>query len=130
MDPKRILVVDDDSEILDLIRVTLQRDGWTIFESQGSEAAWNLWHELTLKPHVALLDMNISNRSDGIALARRLRAADPCLQIVIISGFFDDAERYPGEFYYVDKPFQLSELVVVCNTMFRYQKAECQTRNC
>lgn len=130
MEPKRILVVDDDSEILELVRLTLQRDGWTILESQGSEAAWKLWQELPVKPHVALLDMNITNKSDGLALARQLRSVDPCLQIVIISGFFEDAERYPGEFYYVDKPFQLSELVVVCNTMLRYQKAECQTRTC
>ena len=119
MAKKIVLVVDDDKDVLHVIGDMLKRDGWQVLGAERVEAVWGLLESLEEKPCIALIDLNISEKKDGLSLARKLKTAIPQMEVVILSGYFTDAERYPNEFYYVDKPFKLSELIIICNGLLK-----------
>lgn len=122
MAKKTALVVDDEKEILEIVGQTLRRDGWQVFEADNARAAWELWESLGTKPEIALFDLNIAEPKDGLELARKVKGAVPETKVIILSGYFTDAERYPHEFYYIDKPFKLSELLVLCNGLLKLEE--------
>jgi CheY-like chemotaxis protein len=67
----RVLVVDDDTEIRELVAGTLRRDGYTVVEAGDGPAALDAARKLL--PDLVLLDMTLPGM-DGVEVARRLKA--------------------------------------------------------
>ena len=89
----RVLLVNDQPESLQLMRALL--DGHAsikvVAEAIGSEHALSLLRTVT--PQVAVVDVQMPN-VHGIEAARRLRAADPNLRVVMVSDSRDP--QYPA----------------------------------
>ncbi|MGB9377033.1 MAG: response regulator [Mycobacteriales bacterium] len=114
--PSRVLVVDDDMVIRQLIGINLELEGFEVHLAADGEEALNLAVEL--KPDVVVLDVMMP-RLDGLEVARRLRS-DPRtsgMRLILVSARAQAADLQRGEDMgadaYVTKPFEPDDLVGV-----------------
>jgi DNA-binding NtrC family response regulator len=110
---KRILVVDDDKNILRLIRVHLEKEDYKIFQAtDGNECFEILEREV---PDVVLLDLRIPGL-DGMAVMERIKKFYSNIPIVMMSahGTIETAVESMkiGAYDFVTKPFDSNRLKV------------------
>ena len=115
----RVLVVDDDSDVRDLLATYLGGQGLLVFEAE-TEAAL-LASAAENKPDVILLDVNLG-AEDGFAIARRLRS-HWLGGLLMVTGRGDTIDRVVGLEIgaddYVTKPFELRELLARIRSVSR-----------
>lgn len=109
-DKKRVLVVDDDQKLLNLVIQFLTREGFDV-AGVGSGKAMDDY--LSRHPvHLIVLDLMLPGE-DGLSIARRLRANSP-IPILMLSARGDDIDRIigleVGADDYLAKPFNPREL--------------------
>ncbi|HKF00374.1 MAG TPA: response regulator [Actinomycetes bacterium] len=104
----RVLIVDDDRVIQELLRVNLELEGYQVeIASDGEEA---LRRFEAFRPELVLLDIMMP-RLDGWQVARRLkeREAARAVPVVVVSARAQDADMQRGSEIgvaaYVTKPF-------------------------
>jgi CheY-like chemotaxis protein len=110
-DKARILIVDDQQVIRELLQEFLEIKGFTVFAAaNGAEA---LTHMQERTPDLVLLDM-LMPRMDGLETQRRLRTIDPDVKVIMMTGLNDPAvaERAirEGARKYLLKPLNLEQL--------------------
>lgn len=109
---RRILVVDDDPDILRLIRRELGNAGFEVWPAASAEEALEVVSRQGL-PHLAVVDILLPG-ADGLALARRFQEWSD-LPIIMLTSVdeeetvVDAIERFAED--YVRKPFKPRELV-------------------
>jgi len=107
---RRVLVVDDDAAIVDLLETALEDEGYQVLATVGA-AALPLARDL--QPAVILLDINMPGM-DGIEVSRRLRADPATEHIPIIVMSAQDRLRATGPLMPVNdrlpKPFEIATL--------------------
>jgi CheY-like chemotaxis protein len=81
-----VLVVDDDNEAREWLRVTLSMRGWVVEEVTTAEQALERLSEL--RPDVVLLDHDLPGMK-GIECAAALRQKSSELRIILASAFID-----------------------------------------
>ena len=120
MSERTVLVIDDDIDLVEIIRVTLEREKLRVIDAQNGERGFALAREQ--QPDLILLDIMMGTVDEGFQVAYRLRS-DPLTKdtpIIMLSavgertGFsFDkgkDAEFLPvSEF--IEKPVSPRKLV-------------------
>ncbi len=79
---KKILIVDDEKEIRDLIRETLKVDNFSILESETGEDAWRFTIEE--KPDLILLDILLPGEIDGLEVCKRIKSHQKTRNIPVI----------------------------------------------
>lgn len=109
--PLRVLVVDDDAGICDLLETVLRHDGYDVRTLRDPTAVEG---EIRAnKYHLVLLDVKMP-RQDGIETLRRIRKFDRDLAVVMITGFpsLDTAVESMklDAMDYLRKPFTVDEL--------------------
>lgn len=107
----KILIVDDDPRLRDLVRIALDREGFaTITAADGRTA---LVHAAREAPDLIVLDIGLPEM-DGFEVCRRLRAASD-MPILFLTARDDEIDRIVGLELgaddYVTKPFSPRELV-------------------
>jgi DNA-binding response OmpR family regulator len=109
--PVRILVVDDEPNIVNLLRIGLKYEGFSVEVAQDGVEA--LHRAATFKPHLVVLDLSLPGM-DGLEVAERLQA-DPDLLIVMLTARDQVPDRIlglqTGADDYVVKPFDYDELL-------------------
>lgn len=82
----KILIVDDEESIRNLMRMSLELDGHRVLTAEDGPTALTLFkNEL---PDVTLLDVRMPGM-DGIEVLRRLKNVDPDCEVIIITGHGD-----------------------------------------
>lgn len=113
MSRPRILVVEDEPEMLDIIKVNLELAGFEVtLAGDGLEAYEALE---TLKPDALVLDLNLPNMS-GFRLLRLLRRGQDwsTIPVIVVTAFaFEEVEDIANERIdgFITKPFDPSDLV-------------------
>jgi two-component system OmpR family response regulator len=118
-DSLRILVVEDEPQILNFLRVGLGYEGFSVAVAEDGHQALS---ELTrFKPHLVILDLMLPGIS-GMELAQRMRA-DPELMIIILTARDEVEDRIAGlragADDYLVKPFDFEELVARIHAVAR-----------
>jgi CheY-like chemotaxis protein len=111
--PKRVLVVDDDETIRDLLVMTLSEEGYEVVAAPNGEAALELLRRA--RPDVIVLDMKMPVL-DGWQFARAYREAPgPHAPVVVLTAAENAAQRAAeiNADGWVAKPFDLDELLRV-----------------
>jgi two-component system response regulator GlrR len=111
--PRRILVVDDDPNLLRLLALRLEKEGFGVIEAaSGEEALGKLAAEI---PDLVITDMRMSGM-DGMALFEAIHRRHSALPVIILTAHGNipdavDATR-KGVFGYLTKPFEARALMV------------------
>jgi CheY-like chemotaxis protein len=88
---KTILVVEDEPGVAELARTVLQEDGYRILEAGDGLAALQIWNENRGGIDLLLTDIFMPHGMSGVDLANNLRALQPHLKLVFMSGGNADA---------------------------------------
>ena len=119
---KTVLIVEDEKNIVDIIRFNLQRTGYNTLEAYDGEAGLALAREK--KPDLILLDIMLPGE-DGISILRRLRslpdtAAFPVILLTAKNTEYDKVIGLDsGADDYIAKPFGMMELVSRVRALLR-----------
>lgn len=107
----RILVVDDEPNIVNLLRIGLKYEGFSVATAQDGITALRLAAQF--KPHLVVLDLSLPGM-DGLEVAGRLQS-DPELMIVMLTARDQVPDRITGlqagADDYIVKPFDYDELL-------------------
>jgi CheY-like chemotaxis protein len=116
----RVLVVDDNKVIRQLIRVNLELEGFEVVTAADGAECLEIVH--TVRPDVVTLDV-VMPRLDGVRTAARLRADERTRQVGIVmvtAGNLPESAGGPGGVdAYVAKPFEPEQLVETVRRLVR-----------
>ena len=116
----RVLVVDDESNLTELLSMALRYEGWDIKSAGTGSSAVRVAKEF--KPDTVVLDMMLPD-FDGMEVLRRLRDDDPTLPVLFLTARDAVEDRIAGLTAggddYVTKPFSLEEVVARVRALLR-----------
>jgi len=107
-----ILVVEDESDIREMLVEVLREEGFQIIEAATADAAVELLDLATLG--LVVTDINLPGRRDGIDLALAARRAHPGIPVVFMSGKpmkLAQAQTLSNPAAFLQKPFSFRALV-------------------
>jgi two-component system, OmpR family, alkaline phosphatase synthesis response regulator PhoP len=113
---RRVLIVDDEPDIVEAVRFRLELDGYEC--SEGTDGEQGLAKAKSERPHVILLDAMMP-KVDGYKVCRLLKADDDCkgIPIIMLTAKVQPEDRALGEVAgadaYITKPFDMEALVEV-----------------
>ena len=99
-----ILVVDDQPDLLGLTAMILKQSGHAVLCASSGVEALMVFSSYRAKIDLVLTDVVMPGMS-GVELAARLRALDPLVKILLMSGFVPDDARLPKDLLLLRKPF-------------------------
>ena len=109
----RVLLVDDEQIVVDVIGQALGRGGYQVTALTSSEDAWALFTRDPAAFDVVVTDQTMP-RLTGITLAERMLALRPDLPVILCSGFSHsvtpEIAAAKGIRTYLNKPFSITEL--------------------
>ncbi len=112
---KRVLIVEDQSDIRKLIRMTLEFEPYEIFEAGDGAAGLALAGEV--RPDIILLDVMMPGNLDGLQVCTQVRA-NPALagtRVVLLTARGQTQDRDAGQLAgadeYLIKPFSPLQLI-------------------
>ncbi|OWT68962.1 MULTISPECIES: response regulator transcription factor [unclassified Achromobacter] len=126
--PKRVLIVEDDAHIADLLRLHLRDEGYTVEHAADGDTGLRLlesggWDAL-------VLDLMLPG-VDGLEICRRARAMTRYTPIIITSARSSELHRIVGLELgaddYLAKPFSMLELVARVKALLR--RSDAMARN-
>ncbi|MDR9499060.1 MAG: phosphate regulon transcriptional regulator PhoB [Hydrogenovibrio sp.] len=127
MTQQRILVVEDEAAIRDMLNFTLSAAGYEVVQAPNAEQAWSLLNEQ--HPDCILLDWMLPGVS-GVSLAQRIRNNDQVahLPIILLTARGEENDQVEGfeagADDYVIKPFSPRALVARVKAILRRQSSD------
>jgi DNA-binding response OmpR family regulator len=117
---QRVLVVDDDPTVSDVVRRYLEREDFSVRLAGDGQAALDAYRQE--RPDLVVLDLMLPG-IDGLEVCRRLRGQDPGLPIIMLTALGEESDRVLGLEIgaddYVTKPFSPRELVLRVQSVLR-----------
>jgi two-component system response regulator GlrR len=119
----KILVVDDDRNILQVIQMRLESGGYHVTKTTGAEKALKLAEQEPFD--LAMIDLKLDDQ-DGIQLMQNIRHFIPDLPVIILTAYGTinsavDAMK-KGAYSYLTKPFDGHELLMQINNCIETSK--------
>ncbi|MGN0984026.1 MAG: response regulator transcription factor [Gemmiger sp.] len=118
---KRVLVVEDEDSIREMVALNLKMAGWEVLEAPSAERALELLHKGP-PCDAALLDIMLPGM-DGLSLCETIRRDNDTLGIIIVSAKGQEQDKIRGLSIgaddYITKPFSVSELVARLEALAR-----------
>ena len=110
--PKTVLIVEDEKNIVDILRFNLQREGYQTAEAYDGEEG--LEKARTADPDLILLDVMLP-KMNGFDVCRQLREAGSSVPVIILTAREEEADKVfgleIGADDYITKPFSMRELL-------------------
>jgi two-component system response regulator GlrR len=126
----RILVVDDDQNVLTVIQMRLEAEGYRVFKATDTKQALKLSENNDID--LAVIDL-ILKQEDGIELMENLHQANPDVPVIILTahGSIDSAVQAmkKGALNYLTKPFNYQELLLQINNCLEKSRLSKEVKN-
>ena len=117
--PKKILMVEDEANIRELLRLYLEREGYTVLEAENGVEGIKKWK--SDKPDMLLLDVMMPVM-DGWEVCREIRAESD-VPIIMLTAKGETADRVSGLEMgaddYIVKPLEMPEVIARVRAVFR-----------
>jgi two-component system phosphate regulon response regulator OmpR len=121
----KVLVVDDDPRLRDLLRRYLGDNGFAVHVAENATAMNKLW--LRERYDVLILDLMMPGE-DGLSVLRRLRGSNDKTPVIMLTAKGEDVDRIVGLEMgaddYLPKPFNPRELLARINAVLRRKGAD------
>lgn len=119
---KKVLVLEDESNIRSFVVINLKRAGYeTIEAGTGEEALEQIVRNPDVR--VALLDIMLPGEMDGFEVCRRIRAGNSQIGIIMLTARTQEMDKVTGLMTgaddYVTKPFSPAELTARVDALYR-----------
>jgi len=115
----KVLIVDDDADLLDLTAYALRRDGFTVIQASDGEQALQKWERE--EPDLVLLDANMP-KMNGFEVCRTIRQTSTT-PVIMLTARDDEADILQGLELgaddYVTKPFSAKQLIARIKAVIR-----------
>jgi len=112
---RKVLVVDDETSILDTLRILLRREGFDVHTAAGGQSGVEMLAEV--RPDVVITDVRMPGVG-GLEVMAAAREVDLALPVILMTAqaSLQTAVRAvnEGAFYYIQKPFSNDELLAIC----------------
>ncbi len=114
MNSKKILIVDDEMDLVETVRFPLEVEGYHVLVSYNGEDALNQARKEN--PDLILLDLMLP-KLDGYEVCRRLKCDDRCkhIPILMLTAKFQEKDKAlgmeTGANEYITKPFDIRDLL-------------------
>ena len=120
----RILVVDDEQSIVEVLKALLRREGYFVATASDGTTALNL---LQQQPFDLMISDIRMRPMDGISLLQQARLQHPHLAVIMITAYAAvetavEAMKF-GAFDYICKPFKIDELILTVQRALSYEHA-------
>jgi DNA-binding response OmpR family regulator len=110
---KRILLVDDDAEIVESLRLALEANGYTVLVARDGNQGLALSEREN--PDLVILDMMMPKRSGFLVLEKMRRTRDVPLRVIMITANEGSRHKAYAEMLgvddYIRKPFPMDRLI-------------------
>ncbi|MGI5886623.1 MAG: response regulator transcription factor [Syntrophomonadaceae bacterium] len=114
-----ILIADDENDIRNLIKMSLEENGYTVLTAQNGKEAWDIL--MTQNVHLAILDVMMPVM-DGFNLIRKIREHST-IPVIFLTARTDEMDKVLGLGLgaddYLAKPFSVAELVARVGAQLR-----------
>src|ERR671914_1403547 len=126
----RILVVDDDEQTADSLRLNLQEEGYTVDTAFTGGKAIELFDQGG--HHLAICDLQLPD-IDGLEVLRHMKDARPTTEVIVVTGYGSVQKAVEatkaGAFYFVEKPFDFEELQPLVEKALERRELVAETAN-
>ena len=116
----KVLVVEDDENVLDVVQTWLSREGYQVLAARDGKSGLELMEQ---NPDLVILDIILPGL-DGLSVCKKIRDISP-VPILMLSARADTIDRVAGLEIgaddYLGKPFHPKELIARVRAMFRRQ---------
>jgi DNA-binding response OmpR family regulator len=110
---KRILLVDDDAEIVESLRLALEANGYTVLVARDGNQGLALSEREN--PDLVILDMMMPKRSGFLVLEKMRRTRDTPMRVIMITANEGTRHKAYAEMLgvddYIRKPFPMDRLI-------------------
>ncbi len=110
---KRILLVDDDADIIESLRLTLEANGYTVLVARDGNQGLALSEREN--PDLVILDMMMPKRSGFLVLEKMRRTRETPMRVIMITANEGTRHKAYAEMLgvddYIRKPFPMDRLI-------------------
>ncbi|MEK6769703.1 MAG: sigma-54 dependent transcriptional regulator [Gemmatimonadota bacterium] len=130
MSRPQILVIDDESAILDTVRILLKNEGFDVSVAQGGRAGLEALEKAP--PQIILSDVRMPGVS-GIDILTAARQKDPDMPVILMTAQAELRTAIQavneGAFHYIQKPFGNDDLVAICRRAAEHRQLKTENRS-
>ena len=120
---KKVLVAEDEQAIREFVVINLKRAGYEPYEASNGEEALEIYEREGKDFDVAILDIMMPGKYDGLAVCKELRKQSGSIGIIMLTARTQEMDKVSGLMMgaddYVTKPFSPSELVARVDAVYR-----------
>ncbi len=125
-----ILIIDDESGILETLRILLKNQGFRPETAQGGRAGLDALR--ASPPDIVLTDVRMPQVS-GIDILEAARQQDPELPVILMTAQASLQSAIQavnqGAFYYIQKPFSNDDLIAICRRAAEYRQLRSENKS-
>jgi two-component system nitrogen regulation response regulator NtrX len=120
----RVLVVDDERAICEVLQASLQDEGYEVRSAQDAEEG--LRQIESFQPHVVLLDIWMPGERDGLDVLRQAKVQYPAVEFLVMSGHgtIETAVKATklGAWDFIEKPLSMDRIGILIKNIVIYQQ--------
>ena len=124
-----LLIVDDESAILDALRILLKNEGFDVLTAQGGKAG--LEQLRNAAPDIVLTDVRMPLVT-GLDILTAVRQQDPETPAILMTAQASLQTAIQavneGAFYYIQKPFSNDDLVAICRRAAEHRRLRAENK--
>jgi two-component system response regulator HydG len=124
-----ILIVDDETAILDTLRILLKNEGFEVILAQGGKAGLEQLRQA--QPDIVLTDVRMPSVS-GIDILTAVRQQEPETPVILMTAQASLQSAIQavneGAFYYIQKPFSNDDLVAICRRAAEHRRLRTENK--
>ncbi len=125
-----ILVIDDESGILETLTILLKNSGFSVDTAQGGRAGLEALK--SANPDIVLTDVKMPYAS-GIDILKAARDQDPEMPVILMTAHtsLQDAIQAvnQGAYYYIQKPFANDDLIAICRRAYEFRALRSENKH-
>lgn len=117
---KKLLLVDDEQDILLELREVLEDEGYSALTAESVDLAL-----IECKKHddisLIITDLKMPDK-DGYTLIDEIKAVNPCIKFILMSGHYDESiDNKPNQgFLFIKKPLDIDKLLLMIRGYLAY----------